>query len=131
MRVLIVDDTESIRYSVAMLLNLENFECEEATCVEHALACLRSSQNEGKDYDAILLDLTMPGEPASKLVSAINSLDSSVRPEIILCSASSAIEDEARRLGIDRVLSKPFIFDDLLNTLRGAHRSRSSLCYSE
>ena len=66
-RVLIVDDEESIRRSLAGILSDEGFEVETAIDGEKALAQL----GEGKPADLVLLDIAMPGRDGIEILAEL------------------------------------------------------------
>ena len=77
------------------------------------------------DYDAILLDLMLPGLDGLDLLKKLRS-SHRVAPVLIL-SARSTVEDRIRGLdvGADDYLAKPFSFQELLARLRAIMRRPS------
>jgi len=69
-------------------------------------------------YDLVITDMTMPGLTGDKLAAEIKG----VRPDmpVILCTGFSELisEENVTESGIDRVLMKPIIRQDLARAIR-------------
>lgn len=76
----------------------------------------------GTEYDAIVLDLMLPGRSGLEILKALRARKR-VTPVLVL-SARSAVEDRIRGLdlGADDYLAKPFSFDELIARLRAITR---------
>lgn len=102
LRVLVVDDEESIRYSVGEYLRRRGEECQTAESGEQALEYLR-----GEDYDVMLTDLMMPGLSGMDVVREAKRL----RPQLvcIILTGHGSREDaiEAVREGVFEFIEKP------------------------
>jgi len=114
-RVLVCDDTASIRYLIRINLELEGHHVEEAASVRQALARLEDPDRPLPDV--LLLDAHMAPLDGWWLISELRS-----RPElddlpVILVSAALHGLDHghAQAAGFDAVLAKPFDPDDLLD----------------
>src|SRR3954453_20186636 len=70
------------------------------------------------DYDAVVLDVMLPGRNGFELCDALRS-ESRWSP-ILMLTARDAVEDRIRGLdaGADDYLVKPFAFEELLARLR-------------
>jgi two-component system nitrogen regulation response regulator NtrX len=120
-RILIVDDEESIRRSLAGILADEGFESAEASDGESALAQLR----ERELPDVVLLDIAMPGRDGVAILAEV----SRVWPElpVVMMSGHGTIETAVRatQLGAFDFIEKPLSVDKILLTIRNAlERSR-------
>ena len=116
-RILIVDDEESIRRSLAGILSDEGFETETVADGEKALTALREGEQAP---DLVLLDIAMPGMDGIETLQALRE----ARPDlpVIMISGHGTIETavEATRLGAFDFIEKPLDRDRLLLTLRNA-----------
>jgi two-component system response regulator AtoC len=114
-RVLIVDDDESLRDSLALVLGAEGFEVAAAADGERAL-----SQLDEAAPDIVLCDLRMPGIGGLDLVPELVRR----RPDatVILMSAwaSDELALEAMRRGAYDYLAKPFQPSEALLAIRKA-----------
>jgi CheY-like chemotaxis protein len=113
---LVVEDEWSLRQPVVKMLRNSGFEVFEAGDGTTAIDLLRASKGR---IDAILLDMTIPGASSREVVAAA----AIVRPDIrvILTSAYSQdmVEGSVNSGPIRDFIRKPFLFVDLLKTIRG------------
>ncbi len=117
MRVLVVED--DLKLAVLLRKGLE----EAAYAVD-----LAASTQEGlrhvlaADYDAVVLDLMLPGEGGLELLKELRSRGSSV--PVLILTARSSLEDRVLGLdlGADDYLAKPFDLRELLARLRAITR---------
>jgi two-component system response regulator AtoC len=114
-RVLIVDDDESLRDSLALVLGAEGFEVATAADGAQALARLDDCA-----ADIVLCDLRMPGQDGLELLPELARR----RPEatLILMSAygTEELALEAMRRGAYDYLAKPFQPSEALLAIRKA-----------
>jgi DNA-binding NtrC family response regulator len=117
--VLVVDDEESVRESLTVLLE-ERYTVYTAKNGRDALARIGDG-----DVDAMILDITMPGMDGMEVLGRVR--ENSYGPEVVMLSAS-----DSARLGIDAIrkgafdyITKPFDAEDLLETVRRVMEKRS------
>ena len=116
-RILIVDDEESIRRSLAGILSDEGFETGTAADGEKALAALR----EGEEApDLVLLDIAMPGRDGVDILAEIRRAWPGL--PVVMMSGHGTIETAVRatQLGAFDFIEKPLSVEKLLLTLRHA-----------
>jgi two-component system response regulator FixJ len=101
--VAVVDDDEGVRKSICFILELEGFTVHT---FESAAALFAKLANES--IDCFIIDLCMP--EASGLVLCEQLRVAGVQtPRILIAgNCDTEVEEAARRLGIYRVLQKPF-----------------------
>ena len=114
-QVLIVDDNEDIRTILGINLGLAGLGYAEATDGRQALSMLRTH-----DYDACILDLTMPRTSGFEVLRDLARGGRIDRPAVIVLSARGAPADalEALTLGAHAHLTKPFSPSDLTELVR-------------
>ncbi|MBV9085230.1 MAG: response regulator, partial [Acidobacteriaceae bacterium] len=78
-KILIVDDEASIRQSLRGVLSDENYQC---TAVDSGEACLAELARES--YEAVLLDIWMPGMDGLATLSNIQELPAGSRPAVVI-----------------------------------------------
>jgi len=115
-RVLIVDDEESMRLFLARILSTV-LKCEvtlAGTCEQ----ALRLAGNYA--YDAILLDLLMPGIGGFEVLREIRSSSPNVATPVIIVSVLSdqATRDRCAALGANAYVVKPVERNSLVATVR-------------
>jgi two-component system KDP operon response regulator KdpE len=116
-RILIVDDEASIRRGLRTTLKGLGFESCEAARGEEALSLVRTAR-----FDAVLLDLQMPGIGGVETCRRMRMV--APRLPIIVISVGDA-EDakvEALDAGADDYVTKPFGVKELMARLRSAVR---------
>jgi len=116
LKVLLVDDDESICTAVTRLLQIERVDCEVAGDVDEALIRLLEAERRNIPYDMILLDLVLPGLAPEHLVQRVKWM-APPRPKVIIFSASMSAAEDARRMQADGFLEKPFDLSRLLGVL--------------
>ncbi|RMG02914.1 MAG: sigma-54-dependent Fis family transcriptional regulator [Planctomycetota bacterium] len=106
--VLVVDDNEPARMSVADILRRAGYEVDE--CSSGAEALKRVDQRE---YDCIVTDLRMPGMSGVELVKRLQPRR--LRTQIIMATAYASVSTavEAMRYGAFDYIEKPFDADVL------------------
>jgi two-component system copper resistance phosphate regulon response regulator CusR len=117
MRVLVVDDSERVRRTLASGLRGRGFVPETAEDGAVALGLL-----DALPYDVVVLDLMMPRMDGMDLLRAIKGRAS--KPRILVLSARDQVPDrvEALNLGADDYLVKPFAFEELVARLQALGR---------
>ena len=114
-RILIVDDEASLRDALSRILTAEGYEVRQAGDGKEALAILGAQR-----FDFVLCDLRMPVMGGLDLLREITARG--VPGTVIMMSAFGTVETavEAMKLGAYDYVSKPFMSDEILLTLRKA-----------
>jgi len=112
MRVLVVDDSERVRKTLATGLRAHGMAVETAADGAEALAMLN-----GLRFDIVVLDLMMPRLDGTQVLKALKGR--AEKPRILVLSARDQVQDrvEALNLGADDYLVKPYAFEELLARL--------------
>jgi len=112
MRVLVVDDSERVRKTLATGLQAHGMAVETAADGVEALAMLN-----GLQFDLVVLDLMMPRMDGVQVLQALKGRNQ--KPRILVLSARDQLQDRvgALNLGADDYLVKPFAFEELLARL--------------
>lgn len=112
-RVLVAEDDPSVRMTLELVLDLEDFEVIVAVDGEQALAAART-----QSPDVILLDQMMPKMDGKQVLSALRQ-DEATRaiPVLVLSGMARLSGDEWE--GAEFV-GKPFSPDDLVRRIRSA-----------
>jgi two-component system nitrogen regulation response regulator NtrX len=120
-KVLIVDDEPSIRQSLSGVLSDEGYQC---IAVQSGEACLTELARES--YEAVLLDIWMPGADGLTTLSRIQELPDGSRPAVIMISGHGNIETavKATKLGAYDFVEKPLTIDKVSLVLKNAVQQR-------
>src|SRR6202522_561144 len=116
-RLLIVEDDSSLRRSLRTTLDVLGFDVGEAGNGENALVRLHVV-----DYEAVLLDINMPGIGGIETCRRIRHI--STRLPILMLTVRDSEDDkvEALEAGADDYVTKPFQTRELTARIRAAIR---------
>jgi DNA-binding response OmpR family regulator len=108
MKVLVVDDSDRLRETLAAGLRAEGMAAETAADGMTALALM-----EDNEFDVVVLDIVMPRVDGREVLQRTRSWRR--KPRILVLSALDQIADrvEALDLGADDYLVKPFAFEEV------------------
>lgn len=117
LRILVVDDESAIRRALRPPLLELGFQVAEASRGEEALQLLRNGT-----YDAVLLDVNMPGVGGIETLRRIRGF--APRLPILMLTVRDQEEEkvEALDLGADDYVTKPFSTRELIARIRAAVR---------
>jgi DNA-binding response OmpR family regulator len=117
MRLLLIEDSERLRRSLAVGLQRAGFALDATGDGAEGLWYARE-----QEYDVILLDLMLPGLDGWTLLRRLR--EEGRTAHVLILSARSEVEDRVRGLdlGADDYLPKPFSFDELLARIRALIR---------
>lgn len=108
MKVLIVEDEQSLADSICQYLADENFLCEVATSYDMALEKISLY-----DYTCIILDINLPGGSGLDILKELKR--NGKTDGVLIVSAKDSLDDRVYGLkaGADDYLSKPFYLPEL------------------
>ncbi len=117
MRVLVVEDDPKLLDSIRQGLKEQGIAADGAPDGRQGLEFAL-----GNDYDALVLDVMLPGKNGLELLREMRSRHRAT--PVLILSARSSVEDRIRGLdlGADDYLPKPFSFQELLARLRAITR---------
>ncbi len=119
MRILVVEDRPEVARFIVKGLREELYAVDSATTGTEGL-----SMAQVGDYDAIILDVMLPGMNGFDVAAALRQRR--VSTPILMLTVKDRVEDKVRGLdaGADDYLVKPFAFAELLARLRALLRRR-------
>jgi len=118
LRILVVDDEESLRFSLSRGLRKAGYAVETAADAQEAVERLGRLS-----FDVVLTDIVMPGGSGLDVLAAVHEMDRDA--VVILMTAHGTVENaiDALRKGAFDYLTKPFENRELLVTIeRGLER---------
>ena len=122
-KVLVVDDNEIARNVLDDLLRSMTFEVEQVSGGAEAVEEVKKAAASEAPFEIVFLDYQMPGMNGFEAARAINELNLSNKPHMVMVT-SYGREDvirEAETSGLDEILIKPvnasILFDSILRIL--------------
>ncbi len=118
-KILVVDDEEGIRDSLASILRDERYTVDTAASGEQALALIASG-----DFQVVLLDIWLPGIDGMEALTRIQDLP--LPPAVIMISGHGTIETAVRatKLGAFDFIEKPLSLEKVNVLVRNALQQR-------
>jgi len=116
MRVLIIDDNEDVTEAISDYLESIGDSC---TCLKDGKQGLEVIKQEGHNYDAIILDLAMPGISGYDVLESLKN-EGLLRPDKIIISTASIVDnvvEEMLSIGVKAILRKPLSLEQLDETM--------------
>jgi two-component system response regulator PilR (NtrC family) len=112
-RIIIVEDEETLRNTLASVLEEEGYEVSKKNDAASAVEAIRE-----ENFDLVITDLKMPGMDGINLLQKVMKM--SPQTFVILMTAYGTVETavEAMQKGAYDYIMKPFLFDDVLNKLK-------------
>ena len=108
-KILIVEDEAIIRMALRKLLERHDYDVREVGSVKEA-----TTKHNFDNYDLIISDLRLPGEPGTDLIKLATTT-----PVLIMTSyASLRSAVDSMRMGAVDYIAKPFDHDEMITTVR-------------
>jgi len=116
-RILLVDDDQMVLKTITKLLAVYGYAVEPAESGEEALLKVKAA-----DFDLLITDIRMPGINGIETIKRMRELNANTTksgmPEIVITGfADTAIEEQARSIGITDYMYKPFATTDFIKTV--------------
>jgi GAF domain-containing protein/ActR/RegA family two-component response regulator len=119
-RVLVIDDEENVRDTLADMLRLTRREVVVASHGAEGLELFRTAP-----FDLVMTDLAMPGMSGWQVAQAVKALRPDVPVVLVTGWGVELPADQLRANGVDRVMTKPFRMDEV-NSVVVAFLSRAT-----
>ena len=117
--ILVIDDEESMRIGCVQTLAEEGYRVQAVENGQRGLELI-----DRESFDAIVLDLKMPGIPGMEVLRSIKATDSSSIVIVITGHATIDIAVQAMRQGAYDFITKPFTPEALASVVKRAVDSR-------
>lgn len=113
-RILLVDDEENVRTSTGAALIRLGYHVVLAESGSKAIEIFCQSADEGKPFNAVILDLTVHGGSGGKeTVSSLKRIDPDVKAVVSSGYANDKVMTEYAEFGFSGKLAKPYTMEDL------------------
>ncbi len=117
-RILVMDDEQSICRMVEDALTQFGYEVTTAQDGQMAIDVFSEALTNGKNFDAILLDLTIPGGMGGKeAIQHLRKLDPNLKALVTSGYSDDPIMSDFQKYGFRGILVKPYKIIDLAKTL--------------
>jgi len=118
-RVLVMDDEEVIRELLHDELTDIGYEVELAVDGAEAIEQYTKAKESGQPFDAVILDLTVPGGMGGKeVIEKMLEIDPSVKAIVSSGYSTDPIMSDFKEYGFSGVVAKPYKMEQLEKTLR-------------
>jgi CheY-like chemotaxis protein len=118
-KILIMDDEDMIREITGELLQNLGYQVEFAKNGSEAIDLYREAQGLGKPFDAVILDLTIPGGMGGKeAIKGLLEIDPKIKAIVSSGYSNDPIMAEFREYGFNGVIIKPYRLTELSQTLQ-------------
>ncbi len=118
--ILIVDDEQSMRELLSIMLKKEGYDVSTANNGEHALRAVQS-----EIFDLIITDIRMPSVNGIELLKSVKELSPETVVIVVTAFASTETAVDAMKLGAYDYITKPFKNEEIRLIVRKALEKRS------
>jgi len=126
-RILVMDDEQTVRLVLQEMLRFLGYDPAFTVDGEEAIDTYKTAMAEGTPFDAVIMDLTIPGGMGGlEAIGRLREIDPHVRAIVSSGYASDAVVADFRKHGFSGVLSKPYQMEalsELLSTLTGGAKA--------
>lgn len=112
-RILVVDDDESVRKVLSLILEEEGYVVDTAENGKEAI-----EKSESKFYNLALIDIRLPDMEGTKLLTAMKETTPKMAKIIITGYPTLKNAIETVNKGADAYILKPFNMDNVLETIK-------------
>jgi len=117
-RILLMDDEDMVLEVTTMILRKLGHDVDQAHDGEAAIACVRQALDDGRPYDCLIMDLTIPNAMGGQeAITHILALDPHARALVSSGYATDAVMANYADYGFVGVLPKPFTLKSLRKAL--------------
>ena len=120
-RILFMDDEEPIRDMAGMFMERLGLQCDLTIDGAETVAKYRTSLEQGRPYNLVIMDLTVPGGMGGReAMEELKALDPAVLAVVSSGYSRDPVLANFRAHGFSGILPKPYTLDQLQQTLRNA-----------
>ena len=117
-RILVMDDQESIRDFVSEFLSRIGYEVTTAVSGAEAIELYREAMESGQPYDAVILDLTVPGGMGGKeAIQKLMEIDPEIKAVVSSGYSDDPIMSDFSAYGFRDAIAKPYKAQELSDAL--------------
>ncbi|MGD9252207.1 MAG: response regulator, partial [Desulfobacterales bacterium] len=118
-RILLMDDEDFIREVASQMLYKMGYEVSVARDGNEAIEIYRQAQQSKKPFDAVIMDLTVPGGMGGKeAIQKLQELDPHINALVSSGYSNDPIMSNFRDYGFKGVIKKPYLIQDMSDALQ-------------
>ena len=122
-----MDDDMMLREMAVDMLEMLGYEAELAKDGAEAIEMCRKAKESEKPYDAVILDLTIPGGMGGKeAVKKLLEIDPELKAIVFSGYSDSPVMSSYREYGFKGMMAKPFDFKTLSKVLNDVLKGQGS-----
>jgi PAS domain S-box-containing protein len=127
-RILFMDDDQAIRTFISQMLKRLGYEVATTGDGAEAIDCYVRARRRGQPFDAVVLDLTVPGAMGGReAVAKLREIDPEVKAIVSSGYTTDEVLADYRRFGFVAMVAKPYRMEDLQRVLAAVVRQGSSV----
>ena len=117
-RMLVIDDEQSVRRSVATILKRLGYEVKLAEDGAEGIRVYEKALKEERPFDLVIMDLTIPGGlGGQKTMEKLKRIDPGVKVIVSSGYSDDPVLAKFQDFGFSEVLAKPYKADDLVEVI--------------
>jgi CheY-like chemotaxis protein len=118
-KILVMDDEDFIRKVAIQMLSKMGYEVSVAKDGSEAIEIYRQAQQSEEPFDAVIMDLTVPGGMGGKeAIQKLKELDPNIKALVSSGYSNDPILSNFRDYGFEGVVKKPYRIQDMSDVLR-------------
>ncbi|HEY83332.1 MAG TPA: PAS domain S-box protein [Dehalococcoidia bacterium] len=122
-KILVMDDEEMVREMLSEMLRAAGYEVELVADGSEAIARYAEAKESGRPFDAVILDLTVPGAMGGKeAIKKLLEIDPDVKAIVSSGYSTDPIMADFKKYGFSAVVTKPYSAGELEKTLHSLLR---------
>ncbi len=120
-RILVLDDDQMVRSVVTAFLQHLGYFPELASSGEEAIEMYKKAKRFHRPYDAVIMDLTLPGEMGGEqVIQALREFDPEVKGIVSSGSSNNPVMADYKKYGFKNCIEKPYRIQALSRVLNQA-----------
>lgn len=124
-RILLMDDDDIILQVGSTMLSRLGYEVELAKDGAAAIELYKKAKKEGRRFDAVIMDLTVPGGMGGKeTIKKLSELDPKVKAIVSSGYSQDPIMAEYKKYGFKGVIAKPYKINEFSKVLNDVMQSK-------
>jgi signal transduction histidine kinase/CheY-like chemotaxis protein len=118
-KILVMDDEDFIREIANQMLSKMGYEVSVAKDGNEAIEIYRQAQQSKEPFDAVIMDLTVPGGMGGKeAIQKLKELDPNIKALVSSGYSNDPIMSNFKDYGFEGVVKKPYRIQDMSDALR-------------